>query len=397
MVNKSCRWMRVVLPPWWTLGILGTAIIAMIAAEIAMRAWGYGWSYANIVLAFEENDGLQFYSLLIPHVLFLYALWRGVAFHPAWRGKYRLWLETTPWDSSKPLPMGPVHLVWQDVLIVGLATLAWNLPEDRWLIPLAFLVPYCGLLTFANFRTGIDGAGFASLALMASLLLVIEQSMAMLGLMLMTYLICHLGLRRSLQVFPWGESPRWKALTLETAGTDKKKTAFWPLVDDAELSSSHPGLSWQKAGGIATLVAWIAFCLSHSLLAKATYSDQIGFRIALPMWLLAFGSFCCLLRLATYCAKHWTPISWVGRLLTGRWIIPGYDRALVAPLLALAVSYALPRLLIAWSVPLPTVAFLSVLAILSVTLGIGPTLSQWHLIGEHRLYFHRPGSHWKQL
>ena len=43
----------------------------------------------------------------------------GVAFHPFFRDDYRTWLESDPLDRPKPLPVGPVELVWEDGLVVG--------------------------------------------------------------------------------------------------------------------------------------------------------------------------------------------------------------------------------------------------------------------------------------
>ena len=55
---------------------------------------------------------------------------RVFAIHPIWNEGYQGWLESTPWFSRKPLPLGPVELVWEDGLILGpLILLSAVLPE----------------------------------------------------------------------------------------------------------------------------------------------------------------------------------------------------------------------------------------------------------------------------
>jgi energy-coupling factor transporter ATP-binding protein EcfA2 len=60
---------------------------------------------------------------------------------------------------------------------------------------------------------------------------------------------------------------------------------------------------------------------------------------------------CTFMRLYRYRVGHASPISFLGRLFTGRWIIPGYDRVFLAPLAALFTVAGLPPLL--WSLRLP--------------------------------------------
>src|SRR5204863_8599243 len=56
----------------------------------------------------------------------VYAAFRLWRFHPACNPAYSAWLQMSPWTASKPLPVGPIHLVWQDAFVVGaLAALAY--------------------------------------------------------------------------------------------------------------------------------------------------------------------------------------------------------------------------------------------------------------------------------
>jgi hypothetical protein len=105
-------------------------------------------------------------------------------------------------------------------------------------------------------------------------------------------------------------------------------------------------------------------------------------RYAIWLAVLAVG---CVIRLCDYCIGYWPPISLMGRLVHGRWIIPGYDQVFVAPLLSLLVAVA------AWFVPMWTGLPRLMVTPVAVTLtwwilfGMGPTLRTWRLTGNHRM------------
>src|SRR5262249_12037823 len=90
-------------------------------------------------------------------------------------------------------------------------------------------------------------------------------------------------------------------------------------------------------------------------------------------------------RLSLYLSGYLPPISIWGRLTTGRWIIPGYDKVFVAPLLAVGLAAWMsteilnrnldPRVY----VPMVTFVFLAIF------LGMGPSLKAWRLTGNHRI------------
>ena len=69
-------------------------------------------------------------------MLFIASIQHGLSrvfgFHPIWHGDYLNWLKMTPWTSRKPLPWGPVELIWEDGIIVGaLILLSSILPAPR--------------------------------------------------------------------------------------------------------------------------------------------------------------------------------------------------------------------------------------------------------------------------
>jgi hypothetical protein len=92
-----------------------------------------------------------------------------------------------------------------------------------------------------------------------------------------------------------------------------------------------------------------------------------------------------MLRLTVYCLPCWPPISAWGRLRTGRWIIPGYDKVLVAPALALVLGTVVPEL---WFWYEPGLRFLQPLfltAALLIIFNLGPSFRAWCLTAPARL------------
>jgi hypothetical protein len=79
------------------------------------------------------------------------------------------------------------------------------------------------------------------------------------------------------------------------------------------------------------------------------------------------------------------PISFLGRMFTGRIIIPGFDKILLAPACIVLVFWELPPLLLrlGWS---ESAMFGVTMGIgMTATLAIGPALNHWRLTGSHRI------------
>ena len=101
------------MPPWL---VVFTALLALIGwhAFLLFLEWSAG---LPLFSDFDRKVTIGFAALFAT----AYTVYRLAAFHPALRpGGYYKWLSGTPWTSAKPLPLGPIHLVWQDVLLVGI-------------------------------------------------------------------------------------------------------------------------------------------------------------------------------------------------------------------------------------------------------------------------------------
>jgi len=144
------RWLAAVWPPGWVLVL---ALLIYTASQA-------------ICLFMEWNARLPLFSLIdyFPYGLFgvLYGLYRVWAFHPAARPGYYNWLCRTPWTSRKPFPLGPIHLVWQDLVILGLAVgLLWpRLQIDSVEVVQYFLAWYLAALAITHIVTGEKLSGY---------------------------------------------------------------------------------------------------------------------------------------------------------------------------------------------------------------------------------------------
>jgi hypothetical protein len=89
-------------------------------------------------------------------------------------------------------------------------------------------------------------------------------------------------------------------------------------------------------------------------------------------------------RLLHYGVGYGPPISLWGRLWTGRWIMPSYDRIFLAPLCGTAAFLSGMILYAAFDVDGPVLAlFLTIVVMTSLVMG--PRLENWRLTGNHRL------------
>lgn len=374
------RWLRVSWPP---LGwIVGFAIFY--GSALGFLHWAT-WRFGGPLL---DEAGRPLLHLMTGGTLLIgvgiYSFWRAFVFHPRGRTDYAAWLATTPWTSKKPLPLGPVQLVPQDILFIGMIVALTWLGGAEWalLAPQLFLALYSALVACTFFTTGAWPWGYAVLFAVGVTVRLWLFIPASLGAALLAYLFAYLGLRQALARFPWKES--WLDQQLAFSRKNNYHHASgaigWPY---ARLAPKFPGSETCIAVHHALLLSALIGWAIHAALALAPHpADQDeGSRIFLSFVLTIAP----VVRCFVYCNGYLPPISFLGRLATLRWIIPGYDRILVAPLLALLVGGALEvagKLLGADPLYARPV---NIAVILAICLGMGPTLKTWRLTGEHRI------------
>ena len=371
------RWISVVLPPAWVLVVV---FLILLGYEAIGRAFVWYFNLDEIPYGFDQGDmGLYLFTLLA------FGAFRMLAFHPLYRPGYLEWLKTTPWKHPQPLPFGPVQLVAQDVLIVAaISALAfYYIPSPDWspaTPAIAFLTPYL-LLLFVSL-TVLAQPWFAYVIFfgLGLSLLLNDHPPTVLAAQTVTYGIAQFGLRRTLRRLPDWDLSRLESLSgqLKPGGNIYAKLPArfgWPF-DRLHPKQTGALIGYRDGIAYSLLAGWLLYTIASAFAWRESELRDIAF---LPC--LVLTSYRALL----YCFRHRPPINLWGRLFTFRWIIPGYDKVLIAPICIVVVWLATPwalntaeiDALIAWPVTL-TLALL-------VALNMGPTLEQWRLTGRHRV------------
>src|SRR6266852_3804842 len=103
------RWLRVTLPHDT---FVAAFVLAYLLVEGLFPAW-VQWVW-GVQPPHELGDSLLHLAALV------YSVHRVISFHPVFNSAYQNWLAATPWTSRNPLPVGPIHLVIQDALVLGI-------------------------------------------------------------------------------------------------------------------------------------------------------------------------------------------------------------------------------------------------------------------------------------
>jgi hypothetical protein len=348
---------------WFLLPRLvgGGAVIyaGLLGLEVGLR-WVMG-----IPQGARPRQPLPSYHVL-PFIAALYGFGRVLLFHPFANTGYAKWLATAPWRPGMPLPLGPVHLVGRDLLVlVPLALLAQFASGGSWLIPpLVFGVCYLLPLWLAFW-----GRGWWAYALawgIAGLLAAAGHPPVFAALVVVMHIVARVGLRHSLP------RPELKVADKPTAaGLGAPFELLAPVPPPAPIPLAH-------SAAYALLAGWWAYCV-------------IGFawpdvrRDEVVMFTLLFGVSTAFIRWCAYAFGAESPLGLRGRWVTGRWFLPGYDRILVAPGVVLIAGTALPVALAQTHVPPALLAAACGAVVLLLALALPPTRADWRLTGHHHL------------
>jgi hypothetical protein len=196
-----------------------------------------------------------------------------------------------------------------------------------------------------------------------------------------TYGFACLGLRRSLANFPWDvkwlQDWRETVQKIKTGGQFNDARLGWPFGRlGPGLARDHSSIPRHHAVLVSLLLGWWCYAVIANFPSDSRFSIAIN-----SVYVIVSCTAIC--RLGIYLDGHRAPISLWGRLKTGRWLISGYDQVFVAPLLAFWVqipAFIGAFLLEAWFV-FPAVLAAAMLVIL----GMGPSLKEWQLTGNHRI------------
>jgi len=301
-----------------------------------------------------------------------YGLFRALGFHPVLRGDYREWLLATPWRPEQPLPLGPVHLVIQDLVLVGASALLLlavraEHPADP---AIAFLVAYVvGSLVPLRLSRALEsgllvaGAGLVTLPSTRVGVLVALGALACAG---------SLSMRRTLDLLrPAAEEQE------VTAGRTLGLRAGPGFARLAPVDAGQSRPSALQAFAWSGMIAWWQFLIAHALSESAAETWEIARTISLGGTFVVVGG-----RLLTDLAGHGPPLGLRLRLKLRRFLLPGFDVVLVTP--ALMASIGL------WFAPISAPVIGDQLSCAIATFAVwllgfrgGPAGEWWRLVGLH--------------
>ncbi|HUE72360.1 MAG TPA: hypothetical protein VMP01_15860 [Pirellulaceae bacterium] len=393
------RWLRLVAPPAW----ITVTLLAWCAIMEGIYAWigsTLGWQ-ALSPRFFVARD-----VACLAAAAYL-GVYRIAAFHPLFDSDYLSWLWLTPWRYDKPLPRGPLHLVLQDVLTVGLIT-AFMLHRPVVPLeyaPLSFFVTYYLTLALSLWGVDLRWWGYAVSALTGLMIAVSgRSSLAGLAVAALVYIPAYAGVRWTLATFPWsqrttawrkGVARQWQIFTaghrqfaMISVNLEHPETeVHWPYsVLHAKERPSFFGKGDRLA--LALLAGWWCW-----VIFSTPGAEEMALGIGPMLYVMLLG-FVVSARLIAYCGNHRPPISFWGRVFTLRWIIPGYDKVFLTPLATLGLGIVFPIALAKLQFEPPLILALSFPPFLIAGMLGGPPLAQWRLTSPARL---APGVRNQQL
>jgi hypothetical protein len=367
--------LRIILPP---SAVLIAFAVPFPLSELLLWFIGLWW---GVIL---PPPGLLIGRFIVVFAALAYGVYRVVAFHPVYRPDYHVWLARTPWTRDKPLPAGPVSWVWEDGLILGgLAALAQiDGHLDPVLIVTLPLMSYATYLTRALFLTGSGEFAYATAFVLGLAVWLEPNRWACLVAAVGANLLGQIGFRRSLTGFPWyfGWQIQWWQFLTPKTGEDRSRTPCgWPYDMLRPELSDLPRIDLRDAALVSLLAGWWLFALCSLIPDPLSRGTTLVVVQLLGTAAFFFG------RLILYCNGYSPPINVWGRIVTFRWIIPGYDQVYVGPLCTVLVPCVGLAVLKRWGVP-EDVAFPVCFALMSfVALSFRPSLRRWRLTGRYRI------------
>lgn len=302
-----------------------------------------------------------------------YGLTRCLLFHPVANSKYRQFLALTPYSSRHQLPKGPIHLYWPDAVILGLMiAAAWICPPEHWLIPLAaffvsFLAGHCFCMILTKQKTLLA----VLLAILPLSIYPHENDAISILVFCIAYGIVWYGTQTYLKQFPWNTSfwnDHYVAHLKEKAFTQKIIQWPWQQLHFEKTSS----LDWKTKLVICGLVFWWLHVISYLWDDK----DLIVAIFSCSFLIIFF-------RIIRYIMGFMPPISLLGRISTGRLIIPGYDKIFVAPMIIALTGVFVPKVLLSAGLPETISIEFTFSLCLFLAMVLPPSYQNWRLTGHH--------------
>lgn len=346
-------------------------MLAIQIIVLAMVNWFTHWYGAPPL--YEVN------AIIFGFILIGYGISRAWRFHPVFNKTYLTQLSLSPWNREKALPRGPVHLFWADIVILAVFTaLTFVFPVTHWTLPfIFFLAAYNAGLLISFFITGLSGLGILYIFLAPLTVYPFFNFHAALIVLIGLTGIGTFGIHSYFAKFPWN-TPWWNEdlLAVLKQRAKERRIILWPFRELSADSVFSSGLE------VGLLMSILFFVYAHVInwIAYKTDNDRLTplFYIV-PLFLAPF------FRSFAYIAQHHPPISFFGRICTGRLIIPKYDVVFLAPIATLLAGVFAPYLLKMIAVPNYIAYELAGSLSIFMALAFPPTFEKWHFTGQHRI------------
>ncbi len=343
--------------------------------------------------------------------LLLLCVWTGFhairpcASHPGLRSKYRQWLAFTTWTHRKPLPEGQPNLSWFDFLALGLVTLIAYINQAQdgttfldHLSPMCWLIPlmvFFGIYNLAMFFAMIATVPSAAVLLIFMPFVVFPHLnlIIALGVLLIFCAYLHWCHYQYLRGFPWNQ-PEWKFDPMRQLRKDSvaKLSPSWPYTQLRKIPEGHDVVDehGNEMGKWITITAWFGMSLLatwwlHVIVWTVAMFDD-GVDRGNPLLVLLIPIIIIpTISLGIYCNGLSPPITLFGRMLTGRLIIPKFDKIFVAPICVVAIGFGalITCSVYGWiNIWSGDIIFF---AVLFLTLVLPPDYKRWRLTGMCRI------------
>jgi hypothetical protein len=348
------------------LAFLAFAAFTITLAEVSARVYAHRVGVSIDLIVEQTIMPARFL------VIGLCALIGGIMIpraHPLTDREYLRWLMTTPWNPRMPLPLGDPFLTMTDLVylaaieIAGVALVRFPPGVMFTIFALGFILSAVPQLASTKQKWLAFGV-FASAGLMPVLWQ--PKPLICIAIVLVDFVVCMWGLRRSLRDYPWGRDQS-KRPTIDLG---------WPIgrvgpVEIAEPIPTRNVVAW------SALIAWWLYIFMRSADAKSVLATQIVVAGA--------GCLFALFRLSIYTGSKHAPITLFGRILAGHWFIPRYDIVYFGPIVSSIVAVGAPFGLMAAGLPRVQAIPVTVFLLLFSLFAVGPSRRMFDLCGAYRL------------
>ena len=321
-----------------------------------------------------------------------------IMFFSPLRPDYRAFLAATPYTGRQSLPLGPLHLVWQDLVVLGGATafcvFAAGMPAH--LLVFLFALGYVAALLLTLCATGQILSAYALAFTMG--LAVMAAGNALWAFLALTavYGVSYAAIAMMLRRFPWDTGCDADDASRLTRDQDLREVpprsygqpalnlsdmrmVGWPL---SSLGPRCLGAACPFAHGllISVLFGWYGFGILRCFPPIPRRDWAFCWALILAFAMVLGGH-----RLCVYKGGAAVSISLLGRVATGRFIVPAHDKVLLAPAAIGLVGLIGPPLAHKFGISPGVTLIVAPALMLLIVLTAGPTLANWRLTGAYRV------------